>query len=662
MKKNTFKLIIICIIFLIIFSINIIGMEKNKKYENKSNNINQKQIIDFNISISKQENPWPMFRHDLKHTGRTKYTGPTNPVINWTYQTNDSIISSAAIVSDGTIYVGVGWDKTKTKDPYLYAFKNDGNIKWKFESEKGFFSSPSIDSNGIIYITGLDGYLYSIEDNGNYAKLNWKKYLDFTFNLCSPSIGTDGTIHVGSPSFKYYNIKNDGTIKWNYRTDWCIISSPAIDDYGTIYIGSKDHNLYAFNPEENKIEWKFSTGTFYDGHLVDSSPAIGNNGTIYVGTDPYGAAGQIPKKVETNFWAIHPNGTLKWTFETEDGVESSPAIGNDGTIYFGSYDGYLYSVKDAENKGILQWKYKTNGPIDSSPIIDADGIIYIASRDKNIYAIYPNGTTKWIFENDGEFEASPSIDSNGHLFIGDFNGNFFCLGEGGPDVGIESINSPIYLTPGSTINPKAIIRNFRGNYQKFNVSCIIKYNNQTIYEDRILIELTGGDSKIQNFSPWKISNNQNFEYIITIFTNLTNDENPDNDIKIKHMITSENFAPSTPFINGPTSGKQGDELEYMFVSTDPDGDDISYRIQWGCDDPEILIGPFPSGEEQSENHVYAVGDYTIKIKARDTNGAESDWGTLEISVPKIKTIITPFLRFLENHPNLIPLLRQILGL
>ena len=124
---------------------------------------------------------------------------------------------------------------------------------------------------------------------------------------------------------------------------------------------------------------------------------------------------------------------------------------------------------------------------------------------------------------------------------------------------------------------------------------------------------------------------------------------------------SANEPPAIPNITGPSSGKEGAELEYTFISTDPDGDDISYCIQWGCDDPEICVGPFPSGEEQSKSHVYAEGDYTIKIKARDTNGAESNWGTFEISVPKCK-ISNPFLQFLENHPHMFPLLRHLLGL
>ena len=56
------------------------------------------------------------------------------------------------------------------------------------------------------------------------------------------------------------------------------------------------------------------------------------------------------------------------------------------------------------------------------------------------------------------------------------------------------------------------------------------------------------------------------------------------------------------------------------------------------------------------------GRFTIEAKAKDTKGAESEWAELEIIMPKNKLIKTPFLRFLENHPHLYPLIRQILGL
>ena len=37
----------------------------------------------------------------------------------------------------------------------------------------------------------------------------------------------------------------------------------------------------------------------------------------------------------TSFMQIKSDGTLKWSYKTGNKIESSPAIGSDGTIYFG---------------------------------------------------------------------------------------------------------------------------------------------------------------------------------------------------------------------------------------------------------------------------------------------------------------------------------------
>jgi outer membrane protein assembly factor BamB len=41
------------------------------------------------------------------------------------------------------------------------------------------------------------------------------------------------------------------------------------------------------------------------------------------------------------------HGTPIWKFKTRAVVDSSPAIGSDGTVYVGSYDKKLYAIKTA---------------------------------------------------------------------------------------------------------------------------------------------------------------------------------------------------------------------------------------------------------------------------------------------------------------------------
>ena len=271
-------------------------------------------VASFSTYAIAQDSPWPMFRHDLRHTGYTPYTGPATPTVAWTFPAADGVVSSPTISANGTVYVGAGWHFLGADDHNLYALNPDGSLKWSYPGTDGFFASAALGSNDTVYISSLDGYLYAIQDMGGHAELKWRTYLGHVFSLSSPAVGDDGTVYVGSPSFEFFAVDPaDGSIKWSASTGWCIISSPAIGDDGIIYVGSKDHHLYAFDDALEGYVWRFPTGTFYDGHLVDSSPAIGADGTIYVGTDPYGAAGQDPVPTATNFWANSEYMNLKNT-------------------------------------------------------------------------------------------------------------------------------------------------------------------------------------------------------------------------------------------------------------------------------------------------------------------------------------------------------------
>lgn len=620
---NIILLLILPTVNPIITQKQIANLENNTTLDNQSTTIN--------------EHPWPMFRHDTQHTGQTSYTGPETPTLSWKFKANKGIVSSAAISKNHTIYFGTGWDLSDIDDGSLYALHDDGTLKWKFDANNGFYSSPAIDEKNMIYVTSLDGSIYAIEDQQTKGELQWKKYLRFFFNLCSPTIDSDGIIHVGSPSYDYYQITSDGLTKWRHKTDWCIISSPAISKEGIVYIGSKDHHLYAFSTNPSRLQWKFQTGTFFDGHLVDSSPAIGEDGTIYVGTDPYDAFGQEPIPVKDNFWAINPNGTLKWVFETEDGVESSPAIGPDGTIYFGSYDGYLYAVEDKETYGMLKWKFKTNDAIDGSPIIDGDGVIYFGSRDNILYSLYPNGTIKWTFQAEGGFSSSPSIDDNGFLYIGSLDEYFYCIGTGGPDMGVNEIDVPIHIIPNITITPTAQIKNYRSLKETCNVTCEIYKNQTLLYQEIQQITIDGGETHLIHFPQLDLGNKLHDAYNLIIRTDHPLDKNSYNDQRNITLITTINNAPNPPTITGPTNGKKNTEYEYFFTTIEPDNDQIFYLIDWGDNTLTQWIGPFESNLKINTTYIWEEnGNYEIKVKAKDIYDKESNWTILQVTMSKNK--------------------------
>jgi len=105
------------------------------------------------------------------------------------------------------------------------------------------------------------------------------------------------------------------------------------------------------------------------------------------------------------------------------------------------------------------------------------------------------------------------------------------------------------------------------------------------------------------------------------------------------FINGVNNPPSAPSINGTNKAKPKVEYNFTFVSTDPDDDQIFYYIDWGDETNTGWLGPFLSGEEINQSHLwFKKGVYVVKCKVKDVYNLESDWGSLEIIVPRNKFI------------------------
>ncbi|MBN2599399.1 MAG: hypothetical protein JXA75_02575 [Candidatus Thermoplasmatota archaeon] len=123
-------------------------------------------------------------------------------------------------------------------------------------------------------------------------------------------------------------------------------------------------------------------------------------------------------------------------------------------------------------------------------------------------------------------------------------------------------------------------------------------------------------------------------------------------------------SPDIPTIDGPASGKAEIAYDYNFSTTDPEGHNMYYFIDWGDDTNSGWIGPYPSGDEITKSHTWSKkGTYIIKTKAKDIYSAESDWATLTVTMPC--SYNEPFFslgeRFFQRFPNAFIILRQLMG-
>ncbi len=106
------------------------------------------------------------------------------------------------------------------------------------------------------------------------------------------------------------------------------------------------------------------------------------------------------------------------------------------------------------------------------------------------------------------------------------------------------------------------------------------------------------------------------------------------DFLISLLQLDENSPPETPTITGPSDGKKEVEYTYNITSSDLQGQQVYFFIEWGDDSDSGWIGPYDSGETITAAHTWSsTGDFTIRVKAKDTQDEESEWGTLPVTMP-----------------------------
>jgi outer membrane protein assembly factor BamB len=153
------------------------------------------------------EAPWPMFRHDLQHSGRTPYEGPTAPRLRWRFSpAAPNTLSNncpPAIAADGTIYI-----RSSTA---VNAITAEGMLKWTFPVSERCVGSPLIAADGTIYVAGAA--LHALTPEGN-ERWQYRPMQDELGG--SPAIASDGTLYICSEGYGLHALAPDGSVRWTF--------------------------------------------------------------------------------------------------------------------------------------------------------------------------------------------------------------------------------------------------------------------------------------------------------------------------------------------------------------------------------------------------------------------------------------------------------------
>lgn len=188
------------------------------------------------------------------------------------------------------------------------------------------------------------------------------------------------------------------------------------------WLGNYTRNFYGTGPWPTaplEVLWSYKTKSTsgrlhkdpWGGTSWPGQPSVAD-GRVY-----FGSADSYLYCLNTS------DGSLVWSFKTEDSLKATPTIVGDRIIASG-LDHYLYCLNREDGK--LIWKYKTGFEIDGAVTV-FDGRVYFGGEDRNFYSLdLKDGSLVYKRENLGSMEGSSTV-VDGRVYVGTEQGDLYCL-------------------------------------------------------------------------------------------------------------------------------------------------------------------------------------------------------------------------------------------
>ena len=188
-----------------------------------------------------------------------------------------------------------------------------------------------------------------------------------------------------------------GVEAWVYHTNEYQQSSAVFSATGdTVYMANDGGSVFAFDVATGALNWEYRKAAFTN---IWSTPAVGEDGRLFFGS------------FDGTVTAISSNGTELWTSQQTGGVvNTSPSLDSEGNLYVGSTSGQMGSYTP---DGAERWTYVAPGPLRSSPALASDeSALFGATTTGEVFSLDPNtGALHWqvspIFRS--SYFSSPTV-------------------------------------------------------------------------------------------------------------------------------------------------------------------------------------------------------------------------------------------------------------
>ena len=222
------------------------------------------------IATTAPADGWPQFRGNPSLTGVSESILPAELTLQWTYEADEAIDSSAAI-ADGTVYVGtyagslIALDLTTGEERWTYTAGDLGIGE----------SSPAV-AGDLVFIGDLGGVFHAVDTKTGTARWTFETLGEIK---SSPVVMGDRVLIGSYDGYLYGLAIADGALLWKFETLNYVHATPAVWD-GIAYFGGCDELFHGVQISDGTEVVSLTAGAY-----TAASPVI-SDGKVYFGTSP----------------------------------------------------------------------------------------------------------------------------------------------------------------------------------------------------------------------------------------------------------------------------------------------------------------------------------------------------------------------------------------
>ena len=165
----------------------------------------------------------------------------------------------------------------------------------------------------------------------------------------------------------------DGSVKWSFKTDGKIFSSPEVcEKTGLLVVGSSDNHIYCLNAKTGKLKWK-----------VEATKSVLGSPTIHKGIVYIGASDNAFRAIELS------SGHLLWVYSQIKGFIEAKPWADDQGVYIGDWANKVYAFNPADGRLLWKWTNNKGRGLSAAAVwpLKANGKLFVVTPERRSHAI-----------------------------------------------------------------------------------------------------------------------------------------------------------------------------------------------------------------------------------------------------------------------------------